>query len=79
MMDLGEYHDHQSKQQFSNDFHHHLNCCHGSHIQQPDHQSIQRHALMLERLWRIKEPFRAWAKILYTVTTDMLSGSSFDF
>ena len=37
------------------------------------------HALMLERLWRIKDPSTPEPKILYTVTTDMLSGNSFDF
>ncbi len=37
------------------------------------------HALMLERLWRIKDPSAPEPKILYTVTTDMLSGNSFDF
>ena len=37
------------------------------------------HALMLERLWRIKDPSAPEPKILSTVTTDMLSGNSFDF
>ena len=37
------------------------------------------HGLMLERLWRIKDPSAPEPKILSTVTTDMLSGNSFDF
>lgn len=37
------------------------------------------HTLMLERLWRIKDPSAPEPKILSTVTTDMLSGNSFDF
>ena len=35
---------------------------------------------MLETFVADQRPFHAWSqKILYTVTTDMLSGNSFDF
>ncbi|WP_277060194.1 hypothetical protein, partial [Rivihabitans pingtungensis] len=37
------------------------------------------HALMLERLWRIKDPSAPEPKPLSRVTTDMLSGNTYDF
>jgi hypothetical protein len=37
------------------------------------------HGLMLERLWRIKDPAAAEPKVLSVVTTNMLTGNSSDF